>query len=502
MDFSGFKFKKTKKPSLKYIKCNNYSWSKLVWPSIQEGSLVLDYYRYSWVSKHLIRLYTIKVNSNATWELDGVKQTCKPTTGQLKARIIHKNEVGYFLTGGCSILDSEIIDNFMDTHKISYRGYDSCFRLQKFLTRKINTAKVPKEYYFKADDYSNKVFEQDGNTYIKNGHRICCITKDNVVYNYMSYNGDIVPPTELCIVANDSRKLNADIYKYVKIHNKNVNEVLFCFKHQLFNVMHFIDRVKGLHLNKLKVLNEYGTYEIRYFLDEFDTKFLQSIDLNTFKVLLQLKHYYFPNIKEKYKYYIKYLNVFSNNPSLKFHYATETAYLRECSDYFRMYNYFPNNLPKYPNPLDIYVKHNEITREYNKFRRLEESQRNLEYNKVYLNIKKELDKLNYSFKDFTIFSPNAISDLSVEGETLHHCVGSYISSVVNKHTRIYFLRKISDIDTPYFTVEVNYNNTIKQCHTYCNRTINTVSEYDSLLEFLQSWCSAKGLRMENKNGIM
>jgi hypothetical protein len=318
----------------------------------------------------------------------------------------------------------------------------------------------------------------------------------------MSNSGMLIPPTEIHIAVNNSEKVSTTISRYVKIHNKNINEVLFCFKHQIFNVLPFVYNVKGLHLNKLKILDKYSTYEIRRFLNAFDTKYLQSIDLDIFKALVRLQYHCFPNLKEKYKYYIKYLNAFSKYPTLQIFYSNEEAYLRECSDYFRMCNSFPNNLPKYPDPFDMYCKHNEMIRDYNKFRKLEEVKRNLGYNKVYLNIKKDLDKLNYSFKDFTIFSPNTISDLSVEGETLHHCVGSYISSVVNKYTRIYFLRKISDIDTPYFTVEVNYSNIIKQCHTYYNKTIDKVPEYKSLLEFLKSWCDNKGLKMINQNGIM
>ena len=234
MDFTGFKFKKTKKSSLTYIKCDSIAWSKLVWPSIQEGSLVLDYYKYGWASKYLFRLYTIKINNDGTWELDGIKQTCKPRVGQIKARVIHKDDTGYFLKGGCSILDSEIIDNFMDNYKVSYKGYPTYFRIQNFLTKKKNMAKVPEDYHFKNADYHNKVFEHNGDTYIQNGQRICCITKDNVVYNYMSYNGNIVPPTELFIVSNNSKKLSISNCINVKIHNKNINEVLFCFKHQFF----------------------------------------------------------------------------------------------------------------------------------------------------------------------------------------------------------------------------------------------------------------------------
>ena len=66
-----------------------------VYPYMEGNVLVLDYYhlQYFFISNGSLKFsYRIKVYPDRTWELDGVKQTRKPTPSQIKGDIIHKSE--------------------------------------------------------------------------------------------------------------------------------------------------------------------------------------------------------------------------------------------------------------------------------------------------------------------------------------------------------------------------------------------------------------------------
>lgn len=54
----------------------------------------------------------------------------------------------------------------------------------------------------------------------------------------------------------------------------------------------------------------------------------------------------------------------------------------------------------------------------------------------------------------TIVPPKNAEEIVVEGQKLHHCVGSYVSRVAKKECVILFLRSEEAPDTPFYTIEV------------------------------------------------
>ena len=58
--------------------------------------------------------------------------------------------------------------------------------------------------------------------------------------------------------------------------------------------------------------------------------------------------------------------------------------------------------------------------------------------------------------------PKNADDIKAEGETLHHCVGSYVERIAKGETSIFFVRKADSPDKPYFTLEWKDNDII-QC---------------------------------------
>ena len=66
----------------------------------------------------------------------------------------------------------------------------------------------------------------------------------------------------------------------------------------------------------------------------------------------------------------------------------------------------------------------------------------------------------YSNGEYCIKVPHYKSDFVREGQALNHCVGrfSYYDNHIKGERMIFFVRKASDPDTPYFTTEINMMN--------------------------------------------
>lgn len=70
--------------------------------------------------------------------------------------------------------------------------------------------------------------------------------------------------------------------------------------------------------------------------------------------------------------------------------------------------------------------------------------------------------------EFIIRVPKSALEIKAEGKILSHCVGGYAEDHANGLTNILFVRKCSDYDTPFYTLEMNEDGTIEQCRGYKN----------------------------------
>lgn len=81
----------------------------------------------------------------------------------------------------------------------------------------------------------------------------------------------------------------------------------------------------------------------------------------------------------------------------------------------------------------------------------------------------------YEDEDWAIFAPTELKDLSREGSEMHNCVGGFINAVAKKETSIFYLRKKSDKEHSYVTIELRKEPKddtweIRQCFGYANST--------------------------------
>ena len=82
--------------------------------------------------------------------------------------------------------------------------------------------------------------------------------------------------------------------------------------------------------------------------------------------------------------------------------------------------------------------------------------------KMALNYSKHSKAWEFEYGDHIVVIPTTAQDIVTEGQKMHHCVGSYVSSVLNNECYICFIRHKNTPDTPYITCQVYTNGEIGQ----------------------------------------
>lgn len=98
---------------------------------------------------------------------------------------------------------------------------------------------------------------------------------------------------------------------------------------------------------------------------------------------------------------------------------------------------------------------------------------------------KELSELCFEYKDLVIRPVKSTEELLNEGKELHHCVARYAENHANGKTSIFVVRKVNEVEKPYFTIEI-VNNDIKQAHGLRN-----CSPDDKMRDFLEAFKAEK-----------
>lgn len=116
------------------------------------------------------------------------------------------------------------------------------------------------------------------------------------------------------------------------------------------------------------------------------------------------------------------------------------------------------------------------------------------FDKLY---KKHTERYGFEELGYKVIAPKSTKDIVDEGKAMGHCVGGYADRHAEGKLAILFIRKVSDIDTPYVTVEVNGSN-VKQVQGRGNkRTWEKEADHgDSFNQFLADW--KKFIKRSNK----
>lgn len=109
--------------------------------------------------------------------------------------------------------------------------------------------------------------------------------------------------------------------------------------------------------------------------------------------------------------------------------------------------------------------------------------------------KEDYKSLEFEGEFLSVVSPKKVDDVVLEGQTLSHCVASYVKDIANNLCKILFVRQTKYKNDSYMTVEVR-NNEIKQFKGSSNRK---ASEFD--LEFIKKWAEEKNLNLREINQL-
>ncbi len=127
--------------------------------------------------------------------------------------------------------------------------------------------------------------------------------------------------------------------------------------------------------------------------------------------------------------------------------------------------------------------------------------------KTYEKRKQALEKrYGYEADGYRICIPECASDIKNEGIALKHCVGGYAERHIKGTCTILFMRKVSNPDVPFLTIEMR-GNTLVQIHGYRNEGCYTTAgrfapdPREVYREFLDTWLSwLKAGSKRNKDG--
>ena len=95
----------------------------------------------------------------------------------------------------------------------------------------------------------------------------------------------------------------------------------------------------------------------------------------------------------------------------------------------------------------------------------------------------------YTFGNLLIRPAMSPTELTIESEYLHHCVRTYKNKVVEGRCAILFVRKITEPDVPFYTLEINKDGVMVQC-----RGKHNCSMTEEVRAFVEEWLSSRKKR--------
>lgn len=96
------------------------------------------------------------------------------------------------------------------------------------------------------------------------------------------------------------------------------------------------------------------------------------------------------------------------------------------------------------------------------------------------------DKYEYQNEDYMMIVPRRLIDIAAEGNALHHCAGSserYYERIMHRETYICFLRRRTEPEVPYYTIEVEPGGTIRQHRSHFDEEPGI----EEIRGFLREW---------------
>lgn len=150
-------------------------------------------------------------------------------------------------------------------------------------------------------------------------------------------------------------------------------------------------------------------------------------------------------------------------------YVSEQKILPHDNDYFNYIEWLTEMGYDLHNDFNLFPKdfkkaHDYMSKEYVKFKDKQAREETKKFNRLLKKLRQEtteVEAMNLNIEGLFIRLPNKLDELKIEGEALHHCVGTYMEKVRKGETMIFFIRRKEEPDKPYYTLE--WKNKVVQC---------------------------------------
>lgn len=108
-------------------------------------------------------------------------------------------------------------------------------------------------------------------------------------------------------------------------------------------------------------------------------------------------------------------------------------------------------------------------------------------------------KFGYTGKEYMVIVPASVEDIIQEGRYLRHCIASserYWDRIEQGETFLLFLRKANAPDTPYYTMEVEPDGSVRQLRTFDD---DQYDDINAARDFLREWQTVVATRLSEED---
>lgn len=160
---------------------------------------------------------------------------------------------------------------------------------------------------------------------------------------------------------------------------------------------------------------------------------------------------------------------------------------------------FPEEITmaKLTNPTTAHSLHDLAIRQMNRYRDLQQAEKDKFLQKSLDALKPKRAKLEYEEDDYVLRSPNSLQEIRDEGRIQNICIGGYANSYAQGKTDLYFVRKKKDPNTPFLAIEVGpETRRVQQIHGYHNGWVAALDP--KCVPFLYRWKEKKNVSCDDR----
>ena len=330
------------------------------------------------------------------------------------------------------------------------------------------------------------------------------------------------------LIDNEFNKHIKNMFGECNLKEKNLFAKFGVNKAQMDILEEYFEAKENYNSSGSYYSRDYGFRSIEMIKSLFETKDISHIDEETFRNLVGMinmmgRSSYSVNIKEQFglpehlgyntqqqiKIWLKLYRIalkYQKNEGFSFNSRDNNVFYL-LRDTISVYNKFPETLrpafdiAKVDSHSDVVRLHDGITNLYNAMRTEIMDANNREKEEKMRKLDEKRKKVfEAEDNEFLIRLPLKLSEIVEEGSKLSHCVGGYTDRHATGSTTILFLRKKSEANKPFYTIECHGTDpkkgiTVSQIHGHCNKWLGNNPE---AIPFVLRWLRDKGIQCRDE----